>query len=192
MSILAAVLIAIAAILSGFAAWRLVGAWLKYRGRMVITCPENQKPAGVSVDAAHAMATGLGGAPEFRLSDCSRWPERADCGRQCLEQIADSPENCLVRNILVRWYQGKDCAWCNRPIGEIHIGERHPVLLMPDGVSMEWAEIPAERLQETLATALPLCFPCHTANTMVRTHPMLVIDRSRPMLTGTAHEPKRS
>jgi hypothetical protein len=186
---LAAVLIAIAVILSGFAAWRLAGAWLKYRGRMVITCPENQRPAGVLVDAPHAAATGLGGLPEFRLSNCSRWPERADCGRECLQQIADSPENCLVRNVLVRWYQGKNCAWCDRPIGEIHHAEREPALLMPDRTSLAWAEIPAERLQETLAAALPLCFSCHTANTMVRTHPDLVIDRSRPVLSGSSHGP---
>lgn len=185
-----AVLVAVAVILSGFAAWRLLGAWLKYRGRMVITCPESQRPAGVSVDAGHAAATALSGGAEFRLSDCSRWPERADCGRQCLDQIAESPESCLVRNILIRWYAGKNCAWCDRPIGEIHWGERQPALLMRDGASLTWAEIPAEKLGEVLDTALPICFPCHTANAMVRTHPELVIDRSRPMLSETPHHPQ--
>jgi hypothetical protein len=187
---LAAVLIAGAMILSGFAAWRLLGAWLKYRGRIVITCPENRIPAGVSVDARHAAATGLGGQPEFRLSDCSRWPERANCGRECLHQIADSPEDCLVRNILLRWYEGTNCASCGRPIGEIHLAERKPALLMADQTSLEWSAIPAERLHESLATALPICFPCHTANTMVRTHPELLIYRSRPMLSGTSKGPR--
>ncbi len=149
MPALPAVLIAIAVILLSFAAWRLVGAWLKYRGRMVITCPENQKPAGVSVDTGHAMATGLTGAAVFRLADCSRWPERAGCGQECLRQIEQSPENCLVRNILTRWYEGKSCVWCRRPIGDIHLAERKPTLLMPDQASLEWADIPAERLQET-------------------------------------------
>jgi hypothetical protein len=186
MSILAAIVIAIAVILSGFAAWRVIGAWLKYRGRMVITCPENLRPAGVSVDAGHAAATGFGGHTEFRLSDCSRWPEKADCGRECLRQIAESPENCLVRNILVRWYEGKSCAWCGRPIGDIHFAERKPALLIPNRTSVEWADIPAEQLQDSLATALPICFSCHTANTMVRTHPELIIDRSRPMVRGTS------
>lgn len=186
MLILGAIFIAIALILSGFAAWRLVGAWLKYRGRMVITCPENCRPAGVSVDAGHAAATGFGGHPEFRLSNCSRWPEKADCGRECLQQITESPENCLVRNILVRWYAGKNCAWCGRPIGDVHLAERKPALLMPDRTSRDWAEIPAEHLQESLATALPICFSCHTANAMVRMHPELVIDRSRPIVRETS------
>lgn len=185
----AAVLVAAVVIVAGFTGWRLLSAWLKYRGRMVITCPENQRPAGVSVDVPHAAATSLGGEPELRLSDCSRWPERAGCGQQCLQQIAEAPENCLVRNILARWYEGKSCAWCERPIGDIHTLERKPAILTADKVSVEWSEIPAERLQEILTTALPLCFGCHVANTMVRKHPELVIDRSRPMLSGIPHGP---
>ena len=178
-------IIAVAVILGSIAAWRLASAWLKYRGRMAITCPENQKPAGVSVDARHAAATAVGGIPALRLSDCSRWPERAGCGQQCLSQIEASPENCLVHDILFRWYEGKDCAWCGRPIQEVHLGERKPALLTADQAAVEWSEIPAERLQETLATAQPLCFGCYIANTMRREHPELVIDRSRPALRGS-------
>jgi len=180
-----ATLITVAAIiLAGIAVWRLGSAWLKYRGRRVITCPENREPAGVSLDVRHAAATALGGNLQLRLSQCSRWPERAGCGQECLSQIEKSPEDCLVRNILLHFYEGKKCAWCGRPIGEIHLAERKPALLTADRCSVEWNQIPAEQLQQTLATALPLCFTCHIANTMVREHPELVIDRSRPALTA--------
>jgi hypothetical protein len=124
------------------------------------------------------------------LADCSHWPEHAGCGQQCLQQIEKSPQNCLVRNILLQWYQGKNCAWCGTPIGDIHLAERKPALMTPDRVSLEWADIPAERLQQTLAIALPLCFGCHIVNTMVRKHPELVIDRARPMTRGTSHSPR--
>ncbi len=174
-------IVALAVILVSFVGWRLAAAWLKYRGRRVITCPENQRPAGVTVDAQHAAATAFGGRPELRLATCSRWPEKSDCGRECLSQIEAAPEECLVRNILVRWYEGKDCASCGRPIGEIHLAERKPAVLTADKISLEWHEIPAERLQETLETARPLCFGCHIAHTMLRQHPELVIDRSRPL-----------
>jgi len=187
---LAVVLIAVAVVLVGLAAWRLSGAWLKYHGRMVVTCPESQQPAGVSVDTRHAAASGLSGAQELRLSGCSRWPERAGCGQQCLSQIENAPEDCLVRSILIRWYAGKNCAWCGQPIGDIHAVERKPTVLTPDKASVEWNEIPAERLRETLATALPLCFSCHIANTMLRKHPELVIDRSRPALSGGPQSPR--
>ena len=182
LNLVAVLIIVVAAILAAMTAWRLVCGWLKYRGRMVITCPENQRPAGVSVDARHAAAASLGGKPEFHLTHCSRWPENAGCGRECLRQIETSPENCLLHNILVAWYAGKNCAWCGRSIGDIRVTERRPTVLLPDQSSAEWQQIPAERLPETLKTALPLCFGCHIANTMRGEHPELVIDRSRPAM----------
>src|SRR5579872_6215190 len=104
---LGTVLIVVAAIAVGVAAWRFSRIGLRYLGRMVITCPENQRPAGVSVDAKHALASGLGGGTRWRLAECSRWPERAGCGQDCLSQIVEAAGDCLVRNILVRWYEGK-------------------------------------------------------------------------------------
>src|SRR4051794_35100026 len=91
---------------------RLAKEWLKYRGSRVIQCPENLRPAGVVLDVAHAAVTGFGKAPELRLRQCSRWPELAGCGQQCLSQIQAAPEDSLVRNIIVKWYGGKSCVTC--------------------------------------------------------------------------------
>jgi len=173
------VVIAIALVLSGIAIGRLLSAWLKYRGRRVVQCPENSRPAGVTVDARHVAATALGKAPELRLSSCSRWPERAGCGQTCLSQIEAAPEDCLVRNILVKWYEGKNCVSCGRPIGKISEGGAKPAVFRADRVSVEWSEIPAEQLQETLSAAQPICFACHLAAKMVREHRELVTDRSK-------------
>lgn len=158
--------------------WRLAGVWLKFGGERLITCPENCRPAGVQVDARHAAATGLVHAPRLRLNQCSRWPEKADCGQQCLRQIEAAPEDCLVRNILVKWYQGRNCVSCGRPIGEIVVGGVKPALLTADKNTVEWSNIPAERLPDLLSAAQPVCFACHMANKMVREHPELVTDRS--------------
>jgi len=166
--------VAVAAVICGAIAWRLLGGWWKYRGRRVVTCPENERPAGVSVDTRHVVATALGRAPELRLESCSRWPERAGCGQQCLSQIEASPENCLVRNILLAWYVDKACHLCGMPIGLISLAGAKPAVLRADGVSMEWQEIPADKLQETLLAANPICFACHTAKKMMSEHPGLV------------------
>ncbi len=160
---------------------RLVGSWFKYRGQRVVNCPENHRPAGVVVDAGHAALTALGKPPELRLASCSRWPERAGCGQQCLAQIEGSPEDCLVRNILAKWYEGKDCATCGRPIGEIEWTGAKPALQKADQSFVEWAQVPAETLQETLADAKPVCFACYMANRLVREHPDLAVDRTRPI-----------
>ena len=84
--------VAAVVVLASIVAWRLLGAWWKYKGRRVVTCPENERPAGVTVDARHAAATGLAKPPQLRLESCSRWPEKAGCGQQCLSQIEASPK----------------------------------------------------------------------------------------------------
>jgi hypothetical protein len=145
----------------------------------VVSCPETKHSAGVRVDAARAAWTGLGQAPALRLSECSRWPERAGCGQECLRQIATAPEDCLVRDVLLKWYEGKACASCGRPIGDIPLAGSKPALLLADKVTLEWEQIPAERIPETLAAAAPICFACHMAGMLTREHPELAIDRSR-------------
>jgi hypothetical protein len=162
-------LVGIVGVLCGVVLWRLGSAWWTYRGRRVVSCPENKNPAGVTVDSVHAMATALG-RPQLRLESCSRWPEKAGCGQECLSEIAASPESCLVRNILLEWYAGKACVSCELPIGEIPLAGAKPAVLCADGRNMEWSEIPAESLQETLLEARPICFACHTARRMLREH----------------------
>ena len=158
---------------------RLVTLWWKYRGRRVVTCPENQRPAGVSLDARHAALLGLEFRQGLRLSECSRWPEKAGCGQQCLGQIEAAPEECLVRNILMKWCEGKSCRSCGRPIGPILPGGAQPAVVSADKISVEWSEIPAEQLMEVLSAGEPVCFACHMASKMVREHPELVTDRSQ-------------
>ena len=42
------------------------------RSRLV-GCPETDRVAVIRLDATHAAATGLMGAPELRVKSCSRW-----------------------------------------------------------------------------------------------------------------------
>jgi hypothetical protein len=114
------------------------------------------------------------------LRDCSRWPERQGCGQECLKQIELSPDGCLVRHILGGWYEGKNCAICRKPFGEINWADHKPALLSPHGKNVEWAEIRAETVPDVLATHAPVCWNCHIVRTFCQQHPDLVLDRSRP------------
>jgi hypothetical protein len=166
---------------AAFLLGRAVQRWWKYRGERVITCPENQRPAGITVDTSRLAAQPFANSPRLQLSSCSRWPEHAGCGQECLRQVEAAPEDCLVRNILLRWYAGKCCVSCGRPFGEIALAGVKPAVIRADKQSVEWSEIPAEQLAETLAGAAPICFACHMASTLVRTHPEVAIDRHRPV-----------
>ena len=129
------------------------------------------------MDAARAALGAAFGHETVRLSDCTRWPERRGCGQGCLRQIESTPEGCLVRRIVARWYDGKLCAICRRRIeGAVAIGLK-PGLLGPDGVTREWVEVAPEELPATLATHRPVCARCNCAESFRRRHPELVTDR---------------
>ncbi|HLY18712.1 MAG TPA: hypothetical protein VKR61_15885 [Bryobacteraceae bacterium] len=153
--------------------------YLKFRGPRVITCPENHRPAGVTVDARHLWFTTLEDKPVLRLKTCSRWPEFQNCGQECLSQIEAAPEDCLVRQIVTNWYHGKNCAVCGKPIGELDWVGHQPALLNPDHRTIQWLDVPAGNIPDVLATHQPVCWNCHVVNRMMTQHPELVTDRSR-------------
>ena len=151
----------------------------KYRGPMVVTCPETQQPAAVSVDVGHAAVTASFDATELRLNQCSRWPEREGCGQECLRQIEVAPEDCLVRTMLEHWYADKTCALCGRAIGPIHSWDHRPGLLAADGRVMFCTDVPAEQLPAALAADRPLCWNCEVAEEFRQRNPELVVEAPR-------------
>jgi hypothetical protein len=144
----------------------------RYRSTSVITCPENAKPA--------AVKQRLRGD----LRACSRWPEMAGCDQACLHQIETNPEACRLHSIVARWYAGKSCARCARPIGPIVWHDRPPALLGPDGATREWKEVAPQELPELFRTHEPLCWSCHNIASFERDFPGVAFERpgARPII----------
>ncbi len=157
----------------------ILGVFLQYRGTRVVTCPETERAAGVHVDLRRATQAALRGSTEIRLDSCTRWPEKQHCGQECLKQIQQSPADCLMVNIVTRWYQGKNCASCGKSIGEIHWADHKPGLLSPAKQLVEWSRLAPETLPDVLATHQPVCWNCMIVQGMIVQHPGLVLDRAR-------------
>lgn len=153
-------------------------AYRRYRGTRVVVCPEKAEFAAVEVDAMTAAISAPYGKPDLRLDSCSLWPEREGCGQACLAQIEAAPEACLLRTILTDWYQGKTCAFCGKPFGDIRWLDHKPALLGRETVTVEWREVAPELVVSVLASHRPVCWDCHVAETFRREHPDLVTDRS--------------
>jgi hypothetical protein len=151
-------------------------AYLRYRGTRVITCPETGRAEAVRVDALHAAATSAFGDRDLRLAACSRWPVRQDCGQECLTQVEQRPGDCLVRTMLARYYEGKSCAFCRKPLDFTQVLEHKPGFLALDGSTLAWKDVPPERLPAIFSTHRPICWNCHIAATFRRQYPDLVID----------------
>jgi hypothetical protein len=153
------------------------GAYLKSRGTRVITCPETKGPAAAEVDAKHAAATAFRGKPSLRLQDCSRWPGRRGCGQECLRQVEAAPADCPARSILARWYAGKACATCGKPIGDIDWSLHKPAFISPERRTSAWPEVRPEELPQVLATHRPVCWDCHMTETFRRLFPERIVER---------------
>lgn len=144
---------------------------LRFRGTMLVTCPENRKPAAVKVAIGRAAAESLVGPVHLELGDCSRWPERRDCEQGCLCEIEADPEGHRVWSVASHWYEGKKCVYCQKPIEPLSHLDRRPALLNAERKTIEWDDLPPEQLPEALSGYLPVCWSCHIIETIIREHP---------------------
>lgn len=157
----------------------IVWQYVSYRGRRVVMCPETHEPVDVELDAWRAARERtLDVEAKLKLQSCSRWPEKEDCGQECIAQIDESPEGTLMRNILVSWFRWKACALCGHAIGPIQWHDQMPGLRAPDGKLREWEGVAAADLPAILATHHAVCWNCLLAESFRRDHPALVTDRA--------------
>jgi hypothetical protein len=135
MTTLALFSISVLAVVGGLVLFRIIPAvqtYFTYRGKRLITCPETLTEEAVDVAAGKAAAEVFVGGSRLRLEECSRWPERRDCGQECLQQIVADPDNCLIWNIVSNWYEGQRCVYCHKRFGPLHHLDHVPALLGPD------------------------------------------------------------
>ena len=164
---------------AGILAWAIstIRTYFRYRGQMLFTCREKHKPAAVHIAAGKAALTSLTPHPTVRLHDCSSWPERRDCGQECLSELGANPENCLVWTKVTDWYRGRSCAYCHKPFNALHWHDHRPALIGRDHKTRQWTDLSPEKLPEVFSTHLPVCWSCHITEMFRREHPELVTNR---------------
>jgi hypothetical protein len=152
---------------AGWGVWRETCAYLNFRGTRIVACPETLQPAAVELATWHIAMASTFSKPRLRLRNCSRWREVGSCDAACLPQIMEAPEECLVSTILSKWYAGKTCICCGRPVGQIGRWQHKPCLLSPEMRIFEWKDIPAESIPGALGTHAPVCWKCLVAETYI-------------------------
>lgn len=150
-------------------------------GRQSVACPETGRPAAVEVDRKFAFWTALRGQEHSRLESCSRWPEKGDCGQECLAQLDPSPEN--VDRLLKKWYEEKSCAICTRSLTPSDWQRSRLGVLNSDNKIFELREMTLERLASSLESMRPLCWSCHQEERARQAVPARVLKGERPVIT---------
>jgi hypothetical protein len=85
------VLFAMAAIYLAHRALCGISTYIKFRGSMMVTCPETHEAAVVEVAARCAGIQAMWDKRSLQVSDCSRWPMPGGCHQDCLRQIEACP-----------------------------------------------------------------------------------------------------
>lgn len=157
--------------------WRPVKAYFGYRGQRLVTCPDNHAPAAVRVDAGQAALRAL--VPgDHLLQDCSRWPEKGDCGQECLCEVEAGGNGTRVSEIVAKWYEGKSCTLCGTPIDHLNWSDNRAALIDAEGVTRRWDSARPEELPGIFETNQPVCWSCHIAENFRRRYPDLVTQRA--------------
>lgn len=133
--------------------------YYRNRGRLGVTCPDSGKAAEVEVDSKFAFRTALRGQEHWRLQSCSNWPEKSECGQECLAEVEASPEN--IERLLTKWYEGKSCALCARALTPADWRRSRLAVLNEQQKLFELRDMMLDRLQATLENMRPLCWNCH-------------------------------
>jgi hypothetical protein len=167
--------------------YRLYGSartYFKFRGKRLVTCPETNKTAAVELDAKGAAREAFSQKPRMHLDECTQWPERKDCGQECLGEIAMSPSACLVRNVVIDWFEEKNCVFCGKSIADVREWwvDHKPALLTPEKRIVVWNEFAAEQLPELFQKCEPVCWSCAATETFRLQHPELLTDRAATTL----------
>lgn len=171
------VAVVLIAALVAVAVGRYVYVFLRSRGARMVACPETRELAAVKVNALRAALSALRGRTQIRLNECSRWPQRADCGQECLDAIHAADDGCLIRSMLVRWYEGKTCALCGSEVDAVHWYTHEPAFLDLEGRTLAWKDVPVLELPKVLDTHRPVCWNCHVIESVIREHPERVVFR---------------
>lgn len=128
--------------------------YASFRREREVVCPETQAPVQVQVNTRYAVSTALNGRMRLRLSSCTRWPTRADCGQECVAQIPlERPRGAVAAAAGVNHAAVSTAAFLGWLLAMVWYAE--PVFgtayMRVLGISQEMARVRAERILPYLA-----------------------------------------
>jgi len=181
-----ALFVAGAILLIGLPVGISLSSYFRNRGRKTVICPENHESVTVEMDNTYAFRTALRGQEHERLQSCSRWPEKGDCGQECLAQIDPTPEN--LERLLQKWYEGKTCAICNRPLTPADWRRSRLALLNEKEKLFELRHMHLDEIPTALDKLTPLCWNCHQEERVRQAEPIRYLKGDRRKMSPAAEQ----
>jgi hypothetical protein len=175
-----------AALVTGLPLATTLHTYCENRGRRAVKCPASGQHADVEIDHEFALKSAMHGLEHSRLQSCSRWPEKGECGQECLAQVEPSPEN--LERLFSSRFASRCCAICTRDITPADWRQGRLAVLDQNQQLFEMRDIAVDTLQSTLRDTRPLCWKCHQEERARQVLPLRVLRGSRVGL-ASLHEP---
>ena len=117
-----------------------------YREGRTVNCPETHAPVSVRFNALRAAWSGLSGPQKLRLTDCTRWPEHADCGQECVPDAVLAKPASFVDHVSVANEKSRAFARAARRRGGVGAGHGLALpILVPSAMGEgAWIERPTD------------------------------------------------
>jgi len=148
-----------AAILVGLPLTSTLQTYFKNRGRRPVVCPDDRKAADVEIDRKFALQAAMQGKEQMRVQSCTHWPENGACRQDCLVQVEPTPEN--IDRLLTRWFDGKPCSLCTRPLSPADWRFGRMAFLSDKFRLIELRQIDLDTIGSMSEPTRPLCWKCH-------------------------------
>jgi hypothetical protein len=142
--------------------------YVRGQTRRVVRCPDTGGIAQVETGTLNEVLNSLFRRNRFRVEKCTRWPEQSGCAETCLSQIEAAPVDCRLRTIVRKWYDGRSCSLCHKPIVVSGVLEGSCAVMDPDGRTRDWSDLTDEELARVLTVYEPVCWDCHMDATFQR------------------------
>jgi hypothetical protein len=129
--------------------------------RRVVVCPETRSREKLEIDTRHAFKTLFRNIAELRVGQCARWPARAECDQECLLQIDTEPA--ILDRTLAKFYAGKDCARCGKPLNKADWTRGRFAMLNATNELVPAGRMPLREFPMALEDYRPVFWACHQA-----------------------------
>ncbi len=135
----------------------------------------------IVVATAAAVAVGIAFTIRgFKASDRAADADRNSQPAADNGHAAISRHDTATNDLLRRFFDGKSCAICKRPIPPVHRTGLKPGLYNPSThETHSWDQIPNVNVASMLERELPVCSSCQVAESFRQRFPDRVLDRDR-------------
>ncbi len=132
-------------------------------GARLVRCPADGAMVRTEVSPWRAAFNSALGTEQDVIRACTHWPERGECGQECMHQIETSPTGCREEDLVARWRDGRPCGVCGARLETTPQARDQVAYVDQEGLTAQLHDLEGEDLVRLFWSCEPVCWDCHTS-----------------------------